>query len=267
MKNFAARIGQEVSFKHKLISFFCLALLATIGTWQVVQYYLFSGAYFWFVILTAGVLLFVYLAPIGLCISPFIKFNANGRNRLKKFYCNFVGSFTFMWAIILLVDQNIKIYEDEGGVSYHNGSLPLKMLGGVSLLIVGLYGLVSISAKYSNSYQKNKAEHSNDYHENRVEESIWTIILFLMLETITKKINYWKKNNLYQRNKPLFIALMPLVLLSILMIIFLLFDKPEILVTFMISLFPSIISFIAVLLLRELFKKEVIELYQTNEPS
>lgn len=28
MKNFAARIGQEVSFKHKLISFFCLALLA-----------------------------------------------------------------------------------------------------------------------------------------------------------------------------------------------------------------------------------------------
>lgn len=96
MKNFAARIGQEVSFKHKLISFFCLALLATIGTWQVVQYYLFSGAYFWFVILTAGLLLFVYLAPIGLCISPFIKFNSNGRNRLKKFYCNFVGSFTFM---------------------------------------------------------------------------------------------------------------------------------------------------------------------------
>lgn len=152
-----------------------------------------------------------------------------------------------------MVNQNIKIYEDEGGVSYHNGSLPLKMLGGVSLLIVGLYGLVSISAKYSNSYQKNKAEHSNDYHENRVEELIWTIILFLMLETITKKINYWKKNNLYQRNKPLFIALMPLVLLSILMIIFLLFDKPEILVTVMISLFPSIISFIAVLLLRKLW--------------
>lgn len=242
MNNFAARIGQEVPFKYKLISFFCLAVLAIIGTWQVVQYYLFSGAYFWFVILTAGLLLFVYLAPIGLCVSPFIKFNSNSRNRLKRFYCNFVGSFTFMWAIILLVDQDIKIYGDEGGVSYRNGSLPLKMLGGISLLIIGLYGLVSISAKYSNSYPKIK-----------VEESTWTIARFSIMESVTKKINYWGKNNLYCRNKPLFIALMPLILLGIIVLVVLLFDDLVILVTLMMNLIPFIILFIAVLLLRKVW--------------
>ncbi len=242
MKNFASRIGQELSVRYKLISFFCLVVLAIIGTWQVVQYYLFSGAYFWFVILTAGLLLFVYLAPIGLCVTPFIRFKSSSRNRLKKFYCNFVGSFTFMWAIILLVDQDIKIYADEGGVSYRNGSLPLKMLGGISLLIIGLYGLVSISAKYSNSYQKYK-----------VEESTWTIACSSIIETITKKINHWKQNNLYHRDKPLFIALMPLILLGIIVLVFLLFDDLVILVTLMMNLIPFIILFIAVLLLRKIW--------------
>lgn len=242
MKNFASRIGQELPVRYKLISFFCLVVLAIIGTWQVVQYYLFSGAYFWFVLLTAGLLLFVYLAPIGLCITPFIRFKSSSRNRLKKFYCNFVGSFTFMWAIILLVDQDVKIYGDEGGVSYRNGSLPLKIVGGISLLIIGLYGLVSISAKYNNSYQKYK-----------VEESTWTIACSSIIETITKKINHWKQNNLYHRDKPLFIALMPLILLSILMIVFLLLDNLVILVTLMMNLFPFIILFIAVLLLRKVW--------------
>lgn len=84
MKNFATRIGQEVPFKYKVISFFCLAVLAIIGTWQALQYYLFSGAYFWFVLLTAGLLLFVYLAPIGLCLSPLIDKLINNSHLYQK---------------------------------------------------------------------------------------------------------------------------------------------------------------------------------------
>lgn len=242
MKNFATRIGQEVPLKYKVISFFCLAVLAIIGTWQVLQYYLFSGAYFWFVLLTAGLVLLVYLAPIGLCVSPFIKFNSNGKNRLRKFYCNFVGSYTLMWAIILLVDKNIKIYSDESGISYRNGNLPLKMLGGIGLLIVGLYGLVSISAKYSNSYPKNK-----------VEESAWTLAWSSIVVKVTKKINHLKKNNRYHCDKPLFIALMPLILLMSLVVVFLLLGDLFILVTLRMNLFPFIILFIAVLLLRKVW--------------
>lgn len=138
--------------KWKYLVMIILLVLTGMGVNQAMIYYLTSGAYFWFVIFTMGLLLLMYIAPVGSIFMPLVKKQFSNRNKFSMFYWNFVSATSWFWGLLLIIDRSVIIYEDEGGVNFHYGSLPLKTLGGLCLIIVALYMTLSIAAKKTNKF-------------------------------------------------------------------------------------------------------------------
>ncbi|CAM4178853.1 hypothetical protein H9L01_04095 [Erysipelothrix inopinata] len=136
--------------KWKYLVMFILLVLTGMGVNQAMIYYLTSGAYFWFVIFTMGLLLLMYIAPVGSIFMPLVKKQFSNWNKFSMFYWNFVSATSWFWGLLLIIDKSVIIYEDEGGVNFHYGSLPLKTFGGICLIIVALYMTLSIASKKMN---------------------------------------------------------------------------------------------------------------------
>ncbi len=149
-------LKESSSFKQlkKLTLSLFLFLLVCFGFWQVTTYYLFSGAYFWFVILSFGTGLVVYCLPFSAIILPILSFKIEFgfKQVLGLSICN---SWTLLWAIVLIMDKSTIIYEDEGGVSHHYGNYLSKLGGGISYLVVIAVVIIILAAKYNNQKRKN----------------------------------------------------------------------------------------------------------------
>lgn len=70
---------------------------------------------------------------------------------------------TTVYAIDIMLDTNNKIYTDEGGVGYKEGSLLFKELGGASYLLASLLGVAVIiikivATKYAQKDKKTSSE-------------------------------------------------------------------------------------------------------------
>lgn len=133
----------------KYLVMIILLVLTGVGIYQTMIYYLTSGVYFWFVIFTMGLLLLVYFAPVGSIFMPLVKKQFSNWNKFSMFYWNFVCATSWFWGLLLIIDRSVIIYEDEAGFNFHYGSLPLKTLGGICLIIVALYMTLSIASKKS----------------------------------------------------------------------------------------------------------------------
>lgn len=150
IKELLKRLTFLYKSKWKYLVMIVLFVLTGVGVNQAMIYYLTSGAYFWFVIFTMGLLLLMYIAPIGAVFMPLVRKEFRNWNKLSMFYWNFVCATSWFWGVLLLIDRSVIIYEDEGGVSFHYGSLPLKMLGGICLIMVAMYMTLSIASKKIN---------------------------------------------------------------------------------------------------------------------
>lgn len=150
------KLMNELNFlyksKWKYLVMIILLVLTGMGVNQAMIYYLTSGAYFWFVIFTMGLLLLMYIAPVGSIFMPLVKKQFSNWNKFSMFYWNFVSATSWFWGLLLIIDRSVIIYEDEGGVNFYYGSLPLKTLGGICLIIIALYMTLSIAAKKTNKF-------------------------------------------------------------------------------------------------------------------
>lgn len=147
LRKIMLKLKNQHESKWKYLISVILLVLAGVGIYQATIYYLTSGAYFWFVIFTMGLLLLVYIAPIGSMFMPFIKKEFKNWNKFSIFYWNFIGATSWLWGILLIVDRSAIIYEDESGANFHYGSLPLKTGGGICLFIVAIYMTATIASK------------------------------------------------------------------------------------------------------------------------
>lgn len=240
----AKRVGQKQPPKVQLLELLSLTLLSSFGLWQVLQYYLFSGAYFWYVILTAGLILVVYIAPLAAIKAPFLEASQEPWGFFKKLYWQLVTTFTFMWGLVLILDQEAKIYSDESGSTYQTGSLLLKKLGGMALLLVVSYLLVTLSAKFYLSAKK-----------IRKEDSVVTIIWESCRENLKRSSDKWQKNPLYRRNQPLFVSLLPLASFGITLLGLILFNQTLILSSLLIYSVPLFSMFFLLKLIMSLKKQ------------
>ncbi|CAM3440120.1 hypothetical protein [Erysipelothrix anatis] len=146
--NRKVKIRQSSSIK--CLTSFVLFVLIAFGIHQTMTYYLKSGVYFWFVIFTFGLLLIMYYAPLGAILMPFVKKEYKTWHRVSKFFWYYVGGTSLFWGILLIMDTSTKIYSDESGSNFYYGNLPLKVMGGISLIIVALYMAVTLaSMKYT----------------------------------------------------------------------------------------------------------------------
>lgn len=124
-----------------------LFLLSSYGIYQATQYYLFSGPIFWYIIFSAGLLLSIYIAPLSTFLAPYLLKSKSKWGKAKNIYWNFVGASTWLWGILLILDKQTAIYLDEAGIGIRYGNIYLKMLGGVFLIIVGIYVTLMIISK------------------------------------------------------------------------------------------------------------------------
>lgn len=146
VEDLANKLNRFVSSRKHLISF-SLMVLSGFGVRQVTTYYLFSGAYFWFVIFTFGLLLLLYIAPISAMFLPYVKKEYKCWSWFSKFYWNVIGSSSLLWGLLMLIDTSTKIYADESGGTFHYGNHSLKILGGLCLIIVSMYVATSLAGR------------------------------------------------------------------------------------------------------------------------
>ena len=63
---------------------------------------------------------------------------------------------TTVYAIDIMLDTNTKIYTDEGGSGYIEGSIFIKELGGASYILASLLGIAMIIVKIGYKAYKNE---------------------------------------------------------------------------------------------------------------
>ncbi|ETY75293.1 hypothetical protein [Lactiplantibacillus fabifermentans] len=135
---------------HRRVSRAVLIGLAVIilglGTGQATQFYLFNGAYFWVAILSAGLYGLLFILPwLTLLLGYRHSYNLVGLLAVN------LGTGTVAVWIGLLLTAGNKLFDDEGGVSYHMANVPLKKVT-IGLLVgyyvVALLGLVVVSNQY-----------------------------------------------------------------------------------------------------------------------
>jgi len=131
-------------------------LILTLGSWQMAEFYLFNGGYFWLALLSFGLYLFLFIAPWINLILPY----------KKRFSLSFQILFNestgtiLLWFISLICSSN-RLYLDEGGVSSRPANMPLKI---ITIILLGLYYLSSVGlmALASQSGKRNTDKKSND---------------------------------------------------------------------------------------------------------
>lgn len=101
--------------------------LITVVVSQAVQFYLLNGGFFWLALLSFGLYLLYFLCPY-LSLLIFWK----PTTFISKIGVGFLG----IWTILILKAEPI-IYLDEGGVSYREANIYLKILS--VILGIGLY--------------------------------------------------------------------------------------------------------------------------------
>jgi hypothetical protein len=101
--------------------------LITVVVSQAVQFYLFNGSFFWFALFSFGIYLLYFLFPY---LSLLIFWQPT--TFLSKIGIGFLG----VWTIFISYASPI-IYLDEGGVSYREANIQLKILS--VILGVALY--------------------------------------------------------------------------------------------------------------------------------
>ena len=138
------RVWQHRASQAVLISL--AVVILGLGTGQTTQFYLFNGAYFWVAILSAGLYGLLFILPwLTLLLGYRHSYNLAGLLAVN------LGTGTVaVWIGLLLMAGN-KLYDDEGGVSYHMANVPLKEVT-IGLLVgyyvVALLGLVVVSNRY-----------------------------------------------------------------------------------------------------------------------
>lgn len=111
-------------------------IILTLGSWQMAEFYLFNGGYFWLALLSFGLYLFLFISPWINLILPY----------KKRFSLSFQILFNestgtiLLWFISLICSSN-RLYLDEGGVSSRPANMPLKI---ITIILLGLYYLSSV---------------------------------------------------------------------------------------------------------------------------
>ncbi|UDI79218.1 hypothetical protein HYI43_11990 [Staphylococcus taiwanensis] len=137
-------------------------ILVTLGVIQVVSYYLLTTGFFWIIILTFGFAAIFILFPYLLIFLPFFK-RTNVWGLLNTMPWIIITTGTTVYAIDIMLDTNTKIYTDEGGIGYREGSLLVKELSGASYLLAAILGVAMIiikivASKYAHKYKKTSNE-------------------------------------------------------------------------------------------------------------
>ena len=136
-------------------------ILVTLGVIQVISYYLLATGFFWIIIFTVGLAMIFILFPYFMIFLPFFK-----RNKywgfLKTIPWVIIMEGTTVYAIDIMLDTNTKIYTDEGGSGYIEGSIFIKELGGASYILASLLGIAMIIVKIvATKHTKTKQTTSN----------------------------------------------------------------------------------------------------------
>ncbi|MFD2307577.1 hypothetical protein [Enterococcus termitis] len=233
----ALRLGREQAEWERRVAGVVVAGVSIFGVSQILHYYLFTLAGMWLLLFSAGLFFFSCLIPLGAIWVPFMKNSIKEWHFLKRCYWKFIGAYTLLWGVLLLTDMNF-IYYFESEYS----SNPLKNIGGICLILLSLYVLFTISAKYYLSPKKNKEDN---------EKSVFDLIMDSFVERYKK----WWNNNLYKRNQPLFIAFLPLMVLGLVVIPFCFIDDTIATIIVFMKVVPYLINVLVVVLLRKLWLK------------
>lgn len=133
--------------KHRLVLNIYMLLSLIIGIYEALRIFLFSGAYFWYAILSFGLYIVLFIIPIG----SILLINQNKINPNPKMISvfHFVGWITLFWAFALLFYSHPFVYTDEGGIGKEEISMIFKNIAGLGLLGNGFIQMIYL-AKYNN---------------------------------------------------------------------------------------------------------------------
>ncbi|MBO0462812.1 hypothetical protein JZO83_13800 [Enterococcus sp. DIV1298c] len=169
------------------------AILA-LGTAQVAQFYLLSGAYFWFVYLSFGLYLLVFLLPWLNLLLPYQK-NLKSKS---MFFFNMSTGTVLLWIIVLINSPAI-IYLDEGSVNSRPANVPLKFVT-IGLLII--YYILSLIFMIL-------ANHIYILDEERTVVSLYRIVKDIKI----LKVSNWTKGGLGYQKSAVVISIIPTIFL------------------------------------------------------
>ncbi|MCJ1661042.1 hypothetical protein MT340_000220 [Staphylococcus sp. NRL 16/872] len=160
------KIATKLDGPLKYLLSFVFFILVTLGVMQVLSYYLIATGFFWIIIFTVGFALIFILFPYFMIFLPFFK-----RNKywgfLKTIPWIVIMAGTTVYGIEIMLDTNNKIYTDEGGVGYTEGSLLFKELGGASYLLASLLGVAVIIIKIVATKRAQKEEATSNQSEEQ----------------------------------------------------------------------------------------------------
>ncbi|BDH63946.1 hypothetical protein [Enterococcus faecalis] len=170
-----------LNVKRRYIGIFITFGLITVVVSQAVQFYLLNGSYFWLAILSFGIYLLYFLFPY-LSLLIFWK----SPTFVSKIGVGFLG----VWTILIFKTEPI-IYLDEGGVSYREANVQLKILS--VILGIGLYFCLTIVQTLltrSEVAKKSTSINSEIIVLNKMKE--YAVSLFSSIYSVLKK--HWFNN-------------------------------------------------------------------------
>lgn len=147
------KINKNSTFKT--VTILVSVAMLFLGTWQVIRYFLFNGPYLWFIILSLGLYLILFILPWITLVLPFKKkFKTSSMILL-----NLSTGLLLVWMTALQVTSNT-IYLDESGGRTTTGNPYLKT---AAVIVIGLYYVFSLGMLIvaNQSYKKVSKEKSN----------------------------------------------------------------------------------------------------------
>jgi hypothetical protein len=212
------RLKEKINLKRSnkiIITMGSIAILI-LGTAQTAQFYLVSGAYFWLVLLSLGLYLFIFLVPWLNLILPYQK-----KFKLKSMLLFNMSTGTLLLWIIALINSPSIIYLDEGGVNSRPANVPLKLVA-IGLLIIyyvlSLVLMISANDIYITNKKKLVVKSVVKPIEKLVSSIFSPIYSFLYRVAKDKRIigvKNWIKSRLNHKNIAVLVSIIPTIFILI----------------------------------------------------
>ncbi|WP_407880615.1 hypothetical protein [Furfurilactobacillus entadae] len=129
------RFGVDFGSWMKKQRFWMGALFLATGVFgmdQMGRFYLFNGAYFWYVLLSFGLYLLLFIVPLG-AVSLSFQTASTLKRQAGLNYC--VIGFTLLWVVMLAMKTDPFVYLDEGGVAKKSVNLVWKNLALAGMIV------------------------------------------------------------------------------------------------------------------------------------
>ncbi|WP_143603343.1 hypothetical protein [Floricoccus tropicus] len=148
---------------QKIITSIVLLIISLFAEEEILKYY-YNVGYFFYIVLSFGILLIMYAMPLSVFLFPFIHIEEMPWTKFKLFCLNITTSVTYTWSVLLFMSDG-KIFNGQSGGSYlyYDGNELLRNLGALSLLFIATYMFLNVLFKYCENKKitsegKNKVE-------------------------------------------------------------------------------------------------------------